>query len=353
MVDQYEQHTPSLGPKVMKVATGRRLFMAAIMCCPVAAIPSPMSCLRLRGGGVALVRTYLELCALYGTRPHPSVLVALRWDLVHLHPARSKTVRSFRDHDMLPLVDLLLLPAASHITSLSLRGCALRSTAGATLIARLVALHPTLVSLDVTGNKLGPEAGELLAESLSASRSLKHLRLRGCRLRSGADALALALATRPPHEFAPLRTLDLSNNHMGFRSKSGLERVNGHRSLPIALNLDGNLLLTEALNVATHGSGAVAAVFGGAMLLRSVVCVPLLTQTSPYSSYRASMHPPRYMLRYLLASRVLCMPLRWSHAIAPRRSFTRRSCSAQHGTASRSLGPHLESDSETCIEDWC
>ena len=60
--------------------------------------------LRFRGGGLELVRDYIELCTLYQTKPHPSVLTALRWDLSHLHPSGTP----FRDHDLLPLCDLLL-----------------------------------------------------------------------------------------------------------------------------------------------------------------------------------------------------------------------------------------------------
>ena len=88
------------------------------------------------------------------------------------------------------------------------------------MLARLVALNQNLEALDLTGNKLGPEAGALFADALCQSRSLRELRLKGCKLRgTGTDALALALATAEPFESAPLRVLDLSNNQIDFRSK--------------------------------------------------------------------------------------------------------------------------------------
>ena len=134
-----------------------------------------------------------------------------------------------------------------------------------------MALLPQLEVLDLTGNKLGPEAGALFAEALSHSRSLKELRLKGTRLRAaGTDALALMLATSQPHESAPLKLLDLSNNQIGFRSKAGLERVLSHLAQPLQVNLAGNLVMTEALNVLTHGAGVIAATVGSAWLLNLV-----------------------------------------------------------------------------------
>ena len=114
----------------------------------------------LRGGSLQLVKLYIDLCQLYHTKPHPSILTALRWDLTHLHPVRANGV--FRDHDLLPLVDLLMSPAASHITSLSFRGCRLRA-AGGVQIARLIARMPQLTALDLSGNALGADAGVLLS----------------------------------------------------------------------------------------------------------------------------------------------------------------------------------------------
>ena len=202
----------------------------------------------LRGGNLNLVKTYIELCHLYETRPHPSILAALRWDLPHLHPAKANGV--FKDHDLLPLCDLLLLPQASHITSLSFRNCRLRA-AGGLQLSRLITQMPQLESLDVSGNVLGPDAGAHFAGALPYARRLRELRLRSCRLRaSGTDALALALA-RPTPVDAPLRSVDLSNNQMGFRSKAALERVNARRAQPLAIELSGNLVMTEALNVCT------------------------------------------------------------------------------------------------------
>ena len=59
-----------------------------------------------------------------------------------------------------------------------------------------------------------------------------------------------------------LKVLDLSNNRIGFRSKAAIERVNANRLKPLALEMAGNLVLTEALNVLTHGAGTVLAVVG-------------------------------------------------------------------------------------------
>ena len=256
---------------------------------PVAASPESLAAAasagsplinKLRGGGLPLIRDYLKLCELYNTKPHPSVLTALRWDLPHIHPQRQQGTRPFRDHDLLPLTDLLLLPTATHITSLSFRGCRLRSS-GAVMLAKLIIMLPQLESLDLTGNKLGPEAGALLADALSHSRSLKELRLKGCRLRkTGTDALALMLATSEPHESAPLRLLDLSNNQIGFRSKAGIEKVNAMRERPIVINLAGNLVLTEALNTVTHGGGTAAAIVGSAWLMREVRHAPAAIRIS-------------------------------------------------------------------------
>ena len=236
----------------------------------------PSLLLRLRGGDLNLLRDYAKLCEFYHVKPHPSVLFALRWKLGHIHPSRRDgSTRAFRDHDLLPLTDLLLQPGASHVTSLSFRGCRLRGS-GALMLARLIALSPNLRSVDLTGNKLGPEAGALFADALAHSRSLVELRLKGCRLRqAGTDALALALATSLPHESAPLRVLDLSNNQIGWRSKAGIERVNARRAQPITIELAGNLVLAETLNVITHGGGTIAAVVGSGMLLRLVMHAPV------------------------------------------------------------------------------
>ena len=229
--------------------------------------------LRFRGGGLELVRDYIELCTLYQTKPHPSVLTALRWDLSHLHPSGTP----FRDHDLLPLADLLLLPGATHIKSLSFRGCRLKA-AGAVQLSRLIAFLPQLEQLDVSGNKLGADAGMHIADALALSRSLRELRLRGCKLRAaGTDALALALAAEP-HATAPLELLDLSNNKMGYLSMKSINEINQRRSRPIDVILTGNLVLTEALNIFTHGLGAIAAVVGSVTLMRSVRHAPITLQ---------------------------------------------------------------------------
>jgi hemolysin III len=266
-------------PPTKVFATGVALAaeMMAMLCLVAcgAAGPQALPVLSLRGGGIELIRAYTELCDLYHTRPHPSVLTALRWDITTIHATRVAG-RPFRDQDLLPLADLLLLPAARHVTSLSFRGCRLRS-AGAVQISRLISMLPQLESVDLTGNKLGPEAGALLAEALSRSRSIRELRLRGCRLRAaGTDALSLALAhgVLPDGATAPLKLLDLSNNQVGFRSQAGIEQVNQRRERPIDLKLSGNLVLTESLNVATHGAGLAAAVVGSVVLLRMVQHAP-------------------------------------------------------------------------------
>ena len=223
---------------------------------------------RLRGGDIELVQMYIGLCHLYESTPHPSILAALRWDLHHLHPVKANG--QFRDHDLLPLCDLLLLPQAAHITSISFRNCRLRASAGVQ-IARLIARMPQLETLDVSGNVLGSDAGAHIADALAHSHRLRELKLRSCRLRAaGTDALSLALAL-PSHEgTSALRSVDLTNNQIGFRAKVALERVNMRRMRPLAIELGGNLVLTEALNVFTHGAGAMLALAGSFTLMRAV-----------------------------------------------------------------------------------
>ena len=97
-------------------------------------------------GDGLLVRRYTELCRLYGARPRASVLSALRWDLSHIDA--STDGRTFRDLDLMPLCDLLLLPEARHVTALSFRGCRLRASAAVQLAHLLLRLQ-CLPSIDV------------------------------------------------------------------------------------------------------------------------------------------------------------------------------------------------------------
>ncbi len=219
------------------------------------------------------MKRYTELCAFYGVRPNVHVLIALRYDLPHLSPGHTGG-RAFRDHDLLPLCDLLLQlgDQASHITSISFRGCRLRP-ASAGMLAKLVAQLPRLASLDLTGNRLGSDGCVQLADALERSRTLRELRMRGCDVSSpGADSLSLALARPPPR--APLELVDLSNNRLGYFAKVALERVVKHRDEPISINLNGNLILVEVLNALTHGGGAVGAALGSIELLRRVRHAP-------------------------------------------------------------------------------
>ena len=65
-----------------------------------------------------------------------------------------------------------------------------------------------------------------------------------------------------------LRALDVSNNEAGFFSQRRIERANENRRSPITLDLEGNLVVQEVLNVITHGSGCIASIVGTPFLLK-------------------------------------------------------------------------------------
>lgn len=218
---------------------------------------------------LSTVRRYVKLCGVYNVKPHPSVLIALRYKLPLLAPGRIPG-RQFRDHDLLPVCELLLDPGRSteHITSLSFRGCRLRAQ-GAIMLAALLRRSQHITALDLSHNRIGAAGGVLIAQAVAESRVLRELRLRGCRLRAmGTDAFTELLARQDPA--LPLALLDLECNQVGWHSKHGIESVNKRRPAPVQLFLAGNLVLAESLNTLTHGGGAAAAVIGSLEMLRRV-----------------------------------------------------------------------------------
>lgn len=113
------------------------------------------------------------------------------------------------------------------VKTLRLENNGITSSGGSAEIAAMLAENTVLISLNVSGNKLGDTGVESLAQGLAGNSTLAHLHLKnvGCG-NMGAQALAVVL----PH--TGLSILDLSGNQIG--DEGGVELGN---ALPEAENL--------------------------------------------------------------------------------------------------------------------
>ena len=122
---------------------------------------------------------------------HTNACLPFRWTR---WPACSCLSRMIYVPPQVFLRQLTLLTARCRITTLELPGCisyfpGLTARQIHTRLARVLALCPALVHLDLSGNQIGPDGTESLAEVLPQCTALAHLNLRGNRIALKLDQL--------------------------------------------------------------------------------------------------------------------------------------------------------------------
>ncbi|CAM9951112.1 unnamed protein product, partial [Phaeothamnion confervicola] len=125
-------------------------------------------------------------------------------------------------------------------------------------VSPLEASYPlSVVTVDLSGNRLGPGAGLRLAEMLHANTTVRLLDLSG----NGLDAAAASAVARAVRGNAVLLSLNLAGNRIGPKAASDLARMIRANSTLTRLDLSGNPMGEQRSAAATAaGAGGAAGV---------------------------------------------------------------------------------------------
>eukprot|EP00753_Platysulcus_tardus_P019845 PLAT7576.1.p1 GENE.PLAT7576.1~~PLAT7576.1.p1 ORF type:complete len:1564 (-),score=771.86 PLAT7576.1:244-4935(-) len=129
---------------------------------------------------------YLSCCRHLAVAPNSALLSAFSGDAVHA--TRFSLARNFVG-DRGAQAALAAIACNSRLTSLDLAGNGLRAPA-VQLLATTFAAHPSLAELDLSFNRIGSAGGRALLALIDSCRSLRHVRVHGCKL---PDALLLSI----------------------------------------------------------------------------------------------------------------------------------------------------------------
>lgn len=203
--------------------------------------------------------TYHHRCKYHGIRPDPSVAICLyaSHDCVTVS-------RCARDLDLIPVVETLKTPAAAKfVRELDLSGLRLGSIS-ALLVAEVIRSCSYLRILHLGRNVFRDEGVTMIVGALKGNRNIEKLDLRSNRI-SSHGALKIARLLEDKNVGKALSELIFFNNHM---MQQGVDAItDACEARNIAVQLDGNHIMAEALNSITHGTGLVASVIASAAML--------------------------------------------------------------------------------------
>jgi len=212
------------------------------------------------------LKFYIERCDKYRCSPHVGVIVALRFKT-----STFKASRDFSDIDMLALADLMLkYPGeVEHIQVIDLSYSKV-AVHGTIALAEVLRKNHNIRSVHLHGLRISSMGAEALAHALgSYNRSVEYVNMRACRIgQAGGRHLASLVLS---NENSRIREMDLSVNNIGIEGLMALRDANKRRELKrnednkivsTVLDLEGNLVLEEVLNSATHGVGIILGCVG-------------------------------------------------------------------------------------------
>uniref|UniRef100_A0A6V3R996 Uncharacterized protein n=1 Tax=Lotharella globosa TaxID=91324 RepID=A0A6V3R996_9EUKA len=244
----------------------------------------------------AALSFYMKQCEFYGSKPQPSVIVAVRYKMMTF-----KAARDFKDIDMLAFADLMLkhpkeVRHVRHI-DLSYSKVALH---GSIALAEVLKTNQNIEAIHLHGLKISGMGAEALAYVLGTmNRSVKYVDMRACRIgQAGGLHIAKYLLS---NEDSVVKEMDLSVNNIGNEGLVALREAINERNRKRSenegvvlthLDLEGNLVLEEVLNSITHGVG---------ILMSIVASVYLLGRASEYGieeHVAAAMYSSSLLLLY-------------------------------------------------------
>mmetsp|Transcript_12605 Transcript_12605/g.21925 ORF Transcript_12605/g.21925 Transcript_12605/m.21925 type:complete len:490 (+) Transcript_12605:97-1566(+) len=262
----------------------------------------------------AMVRSYLDLCTKYSTRPSADVAIWLRlqsmavpaapdtnmpppdtdmpprenrrgWkmlagsrcdcsppkpmitnglagptDSLVIRPKQGDGAKGFTDMDMLPLCDIFSEPPAEGAWPLeALKALDLSRThigrSGILLFCNTVLASPkcSIATLNLSNQKIGSTGARALAAAARANHSLKELILHNCWLRDEGGRVFAGLLAESPQSHA-LSLLDLSNNVIPMQTCIAIEAAVGMRMTPEGLEKKSKDLKPPACILNTDGN---------------------------------------------------------------------------------------------------
>ena len=237
-----------------------------------------------------IIQEYTHACAIYGchNRLNPGVLTCIRYSLPTL-----RVSGSFFDADMLALVEVLLKHcngALKFITRLdfSIAGNEGKSphgsgggnnkpgfrSHGAYALSRVLAVSNFISEVYLPNNRIGPYGASAIFEVLRNNKTVQTLLMKGCRIgEKGALVFSEQICAKGSE--SALKEVDLSVNRIGFHGCYEIEKaLKAQSTLPINVDLNGNMVLQEVMNSVTHGLGVLLAMIATYLLSKRVQGLP-------------------------------------------------------------------------------
>jgi hemolysin III len=228
---------------------------------------------------------YRHHCVRLASPPCPAVLRGLA--------GMSTTLSARGDTAAFPLLALLRAGGAPHVRTLDIGGASLSADTLDSLCALLRAqggdkgkkseLPVRIERLLLRRARVRDVGAAKILHALAdcgPDSPLRELGLRGNRItHAGGAAFAAAIETGPATGVAALRRIDLSNNNLDHAGVVAVQKAIKLVGADVDLFIDGNLVLIEVLNAATHGIGVVGAIAGGSVLAYKASGVLPVSQT--------------------------------------------------------------------------
>ena len=241
-----------------------------------------------------ILSDYIAACRFYGCgdRVNAGVLTTLRFSLPCL-----RVVGRFHDADMLALAEILFRYVNGPLRyikrldfSLSGKHAPPRWTGhtsrgmhshGALTLAKVLQMSQYIEQVLLSRNRIGPYGASALFIACSTNPVIRKLYLRRCRVGERGALVFAELVV--PSKTTGLQEIDLSANCIGVKGCFAIEQAllertpavektkddnhNNAKPLPtMTIDLEGNLVLQEVMNAATHGLGIVLAMIGSYLL---------------------------------------------------------------------------------------
>lgn len=197
------------------------------------------------------VTVYLKNCEKYRLTPNPDVIIYLQSCTPHCIIPSSAS--------LLPLATVLCENA--NIVKLSIRkDVKCDWNANCVVLKDVLMLNKTLEEVELVGLRINAEGVAAIAAGLEKNVSVTHCDLaRNSIGPLGAEILGKCLANRKPLK------LNVSFNAIGFAASLSLRKL-----LPGETRTDGNYVVVEIYNAATHGVGLAFAVIASGVLMQTV-----------------------------------------------------------------------------------
>eukprot|EP00934_Nitzschia_sp_Nitz4_P005554 Nitzschia sp. Nitz4//scaffold153_size53422//41610//43282//NITZ4_006765-RA/size53422-augustus-gene-0.44-mRNA-1//1//CDS//3329537274//5544//frame0 len=236
----------------------------------------------------SILAEYMCLCQFYKVPYNAGVVTTLRFSLPSL-----RVSGSFHDMDMMALVELLLRHANDKLRFVrrldfgiaSKEGRRFRSyklgftSHGAFALAKVLQTTKYIQQVWLPRHRIGPYGASALFIACRENPSIQMLNLRRCRIQErGAFAFIELIggAAKDGATNCGLVDVDLSANGIGNRGTMAVELAVKQRneklstSLPLFVNIEGNLVFPEIMNGVTHGLGIILSIVAWYLLSERV-----------------------------------------------------------------------------------